>query len=49
MMTENMFRSRIEDLMPAVELDFPPTPAFGDYRPYLEHASNQLSGDHYVA
>jgi DNA modification methylase len=24
--------------MPAVELDFSPTPAFGDYRPYLEHA-----------
>jgi DNA modification methylase len=33
-----VFRSRLEDLMPAVELDFPPTPAFGDYRPYLDHA-----------
>jgi predicted RNA methylase len=33
-----VFRSRIEDLMPAVELGFPPTPGFGDYRPYLEHA-----------
>jgi hypothetical protein len=33
-----VFRSRLEDLMPAVELRFPPTPAFGDYRPYLEHA-----------
>ena len=38
MMTENVFRSKLEDLMPAEELDFPPTPAFGDYRPYLEHA-----------
>jgi DNA modification methylase len=34
----NVFRSKLEDLMPAVELVFPPTPAFGDYRPYLEHA-----------
>jgi predicted RNA methylase len=33
-----VFRSRLEDLMPAVELGFPPTPGFGDYRPYLEHA-----------
>jgi predicted RNA methylase len=24
--------------MPAEELVFPPTPAFGDYRPYLDHA-----------
>jgi predicted RNA methylase len=32
------FRSKLEDLMTAVELDFPPTPAFGDYRPYLDHA-----------
>jgi DNA modification methylase len=34
----NVFRSKLEDLMPAVELRFPPTPAFGDYRPYLDHA-----------
>jgi len=34
----NVFRSKLEDLMPAVELRLPPTPAFGDYRPYLEHA-----------
>lgn len=33
-----VFRSRLEDLMPAEELDFPPAPAFGGYRPYLEHA-----------
>jgi DNA modification methylase len=34
----NVFRSKLEDLLPAVELDFPSTPAFGDYRPYLDHA-----------
>jgi intein/homing endonuclease len=34
----NVFRSKLEEIMPAVELVFPPTPAFGDYRPYLDHA-----------
>jgi DNA modification methylase len=33
-----VFRSRLEDLMLAVELTYPPTLAFGDYRPYLDHA-----------
>jgi len=32
------FRSRLEDYMPAVELNFPSTPAFGDYKPFLDHA-----------
>jgi hypothetical protein len=45
----NVFRSKLEDLLPAVELNFPPTPAFGDYRPYLDHASDQLGGDCNVA
>lgn len=31
MMTVNVFRSRLEDLMPAVELDFQPTPGFGPW------------------
>jgi len=35
---EREFRSRLEDLVPAEELLFPPTPAFGRYRPFLEHA-----------
>jgi tRNA G10 N-methylase Trm11 len=30
-MTENLFRSKLEDLMPAEELDFPPTPGFGPW------------------
>jgi len=32
------FRSKLEDLMPAEELLFEPTPAFGRYRRFLEHA-----------
>jgi DNA modification methylase len=32
------FRSRLEDYMHAVELNFPSTPAFGDYKPFLDHA-----------
>jgi len=32
------FVSKLEELMPAVELDFEPTPAFGLYKKYLEHA-----------
>jgi DNA modification methylase len=30
--------SRLEELMPAEELVFPPTPGFGKYRRFLEHA-----------
>lgn len=32
------FRSKLEDLMVAEELDFEPTPGFGKYRRFLEHA-----------
>jgi len=32
------FVSRLEGLMPAEELRFPPTPGFGKYRQFLEHA-----------
>jgi len=32
------FRSKLEDLMVAEELLFEPTPAFGEYKPFLEHA-----------
>jgi len=32
------FRSKLEDLMPAEELLFEPTPAFGRYKQFLEHA-----------
>jgi DNA modification methylase len=32
------FRSKLEDLMVAEELDFEPTPGFGKYRKFLEHA-----------
>lgn len=39
-MSENVFKSRVEDIIPAKELDFKPTPTFGDYRPYLNHASS---------
>jgi DNA modification methylase len=35
---EREFRSKLEDLVPAEELLFPPTPSFGRYRPFLEHA-----------
>jgi DNA modification methylase len=31
------FRSKLEDLMVAEELDFEPTPGFGKYRRFLEH------------
>jgi predicted RNA methylase len=32
------FRSRLEDIMAAEELLFDPTPGFGDYKPFLDHA-----------
>jgi DNA modification methylase len=32
------FRSRLEEVMAAEELVFPPTLGFGDYKPYLDHA-----------
>ncbi|MCR6692821.1 MAG: site-specific DNA-methyltransferase, partial [archaeon YNP-LCB-003-016] len=32
------FKSRLEDYIPAVELNFPSTPAFGKYKPFLDHA-----------
>ena len=32
------FRSKLEDIMPAEELFFEPTPGFGFYEPWLEHA-----------
>ena len=32
------FRSKLEDLMPAEELIFEPTPGFGPYKRFLEHA-----------
>jgi len=32
------FRSKLEDLMLAEELNFEPTPGFGKYRKFLEHA-----------
>ena len=34
----NEFKSRLEEIIPAEELLFEPTPAFGDYKQYLEHA-----------
>jgi len=34
----NEFTSRLEEIMPAIELNFEPTPAFGEYKQYLEHA-----------
>jgi len=37
-MGEKVFVSRLEDLMVAEELDFEPTPGFGKYRIFLEHA-----------
>ena len=33
-----MFRSRLEDIVPAEELLFEPTPGFGYYAPWLKHA-----------
>ena len=33
-----VFRSQLEDLMPAKELCFEATAGFGEYRPFLEHA-----------
>lgn len=33
-----MFRSKLEDIMPAEELLFDPTPGFGYYAPWLKHA-----------
>jgi len=32
------FRSKLEDLMSAEELKFEPTPGFGKYKPFLQHA-----------
>ncbi len=32
------FRSELENLMEAEELDYPAVPVFGPYRPYLKHA-----------
>jgi DNA modification methylase len=32
------FVSKLEEIMPAIELNFEPTPAFGEYKQYLEHA-----------
>ena len=32
------FVSKLEEIMPIVELNFEPTPAFGEYKQYLEHA-----------
>jgi len=37
-MSEGEFVSELEKIMPAVELNFEPTPAFGKYRQYLDHA-----------
>jgi len=37
-MSEGEFISELEKIMEAVELNFEPTPAFGKYRQYLEHA-----------
>jgi hypothetical protein len=34
----NEFTSELEKIMLAEELNFPPTPAFGKYKPFLEHA-----------
>jgi len=32
------FKSKLEEIMPAKELLFDPTPSFGKYKPFLEHA-----------
>jgi DNA modification methylase len=32
------FVSKLEEIMPAIELNFEPTPSFGEYKQYLEHA-----------
>jgi len=37
-MMNNAFKSKLEELMPAEELLFDPTPAFGEYKKFLEHA-----------
>ncbi|MEM1986187.1 MAG: DNA methyltransferase [Nitrososphaeria archaeon] len=37
-MSSKIFISKLEELIPAEELLFDPTPAFGDYKPFLEHA-----------
>jgi len=34
----NEFRSRLEEILTAEELRFKPTPGFGRYKPFLEHA-----------
>lgn len=34
----NEFKSKLEETMPAEELLFDPTPAFGEYKKFLEHA-----------
>jgi len=35
---ENEFKSKLEEIMPAEEPNFPPSPAFGPYKRFLEHA-----------
>ena len=35
---EKEFKSQLEEILPAKELLFDPTPGFGDYRKFLEHA-----------
>ncbi len=37
-MSQPIFKSKLEELMPAEELLFEPTPAFGKYKHFLEHA-----------
>ena len=32
------FKSQLEQIIPAYELNFPPSPAFGPYKRFLEHA-----------
>ena len=32
------FKSKLEDILPAEELAFDPTPGFGAYKKFLEHA-----------
>jgi len=38
MKTSDEFKSQLENIMPAKELLYEPTPAFGRYKPFLEHA-----------
>jgi hypothetical protein len=39
MRAEKEFVSKLEEILSAEELVLPSTPAFGEYKPFLEHAT----------